>query len=167
MDKGLADLEKLSEYFCVSSNTFSCPFGLYLLCIYDSFLLHNTDAFFLFCAAHIDAEIAASRNGFAMKFKTLLWTMTTGLQFVVTWWYRKQPVFYLPEGWLGPLTWWLSLPFAPAGTRLCCSCVHRSFIHSSSGSVSVGVWQMACKRVIIVGERAARDFLGWFCFRVR
>ena len=63
----------------------------------------------------IDAEIAASRNGFSMKFNTLLWILTTGLQFVVTMWYRKQPVFYLPEGWLGPVTWWLALPFAPAG----------------------------------------------------
>jgi len=63
----------------------------------------------------IDAEIAASRNGFSMKFNTLLWILTTGLQFGVTMWYRKQPVFYLPEGWLGPVTWWLALPFSPAG----------------------------------------------------
>jgi len=89
----------------------------------------------------LNAEIAASRNGFAMKFKALLWVLTTGLQFVVSMWYRKQPVFYLPEGWLGPATWWLSLPFAPAG------------------SVSVGVWQMACRRVIFAGERVVKDFL--------
>lgn len=52
-----------------------------------------------------------------MKFNTLLWVLTSGLQLAVTMWYRKQPVFYLPEGWLGPVTWWLSLPFAPAGKR--------------------------------------------------
>jgi len=86
--------------------------------------------------------------------------MTTGLQFVVTWWYRKQPVFYLPEGWLGPLTWWLSLPFAPAGTSSCCSVLTIHSFFSLEGSVSVGVWQMACKRVIVVGERAAKDFFG-------
>ena len=51
----------------------------------------------------------------------LLWLLTTGLQFAVGWWYRKQPVFYLPQGWLGPLGWWLALPFAPAGT----SCAAR------------------------------------------
>lgn len=67
----------------------------------------------------IDAEIAASRNGFAMKFNTLLWVLTTGLQLGVTMWYRRQPVFYLPDGWLGPFTWWLSLPFAPAGKKSC------------------------------------------------
>ena len=64
---------------------------------------------------------------------------TAGLQFFVGWWYRKAAVFYLPPGWFGPLTWWLALPFAPAG------------------SVSCGVWQMACRRVIKVGERVVRE----------
>jgi CHD5-like protein len=41
--------------------------------------------------------------------------MTTGLQFAIGWWYGRSAVFYLPAGWLGPFTWWLSLPFAPAG----------------------------------------------------
>lgn len=67
--------------------------------------------------------------------------MTTGLQFVIGWWYRKTAVFYLPPGWFGPLTWWLAFPFAPAG------------------SVSCGVWQMACKRVIKVGERVVKEVL--------
>ncbi|KDR67475.1 hypothetical protein GALMADRAFT_258049 [Galerina marginata CBS 339.88] len=89
----------------------------------------------------LNGEIAGSKSGFAMKFNTLLWLLTTGLQFVVGWWYRKQPVFYLPEGWLGPLGWWLALPFAPAG------------------SVSVGVWQMACRRVIVVSERVVKDLI--------
>ena len=57
-----------------------------------------------------------------MKFNTLLWLLTTGLQFGVGWWYRKQPVFFLPQGWLGPLGWWLALPFAPAGTSLSSLC---------------------------------------------
>ena len=70
-----------------------------------------------------------------------MWIMTTGLQFVIGWWYRKAAVFYLPPGWFGPLTWWLALPFAPAG------------------SVSCGVWQMACKRVIKVGERVVKEVM--------
>jgi len=86
----------------------------------------------------LNAEIAASKSSFAMKFNTLLWILTTGLQFAIGWWYRKQAVFYLPNGWFGPLGWWLSLPFAPAG------------------SVSVGIWQMACRRVILVGERIVK-----------
>ncbi|KAF8196557.1 CHD5-like protein-domain-containing protein [Pholiota molesta] len=87
----------------------------------------------------LNSEIASAKSGFAMKFNSLLWLLTTGLQFVVGWWYRRQAVFYLPEGWFGPLGWWLSLPFAPAG------------------SVSVGVWQMACRRVILIGERVVKD----------
>ena len=67
--------------------------------------------------------------------------MTTGLQFFIGWWFRKAAVFYLPPGWFGPLTWWLALPFAPAG------------------SVSCGVWQMACRRVIKVGERVVKDVM--------
>ena len=94
VDKGLADLEKLSEFFSMSSHLES---------IYLPFLC-------------VDAEVASSKSAFAMKFNTLLWLLTTGLQFAVGWWYRKQPVFFLPQGWLGPLGWWLALPFAPAGT---------------------------------------------------
>lgn len=70
----------------------------------------------------VDAEVASSKSAFAMKFNTLLWLLTTGLQFGVGWWYRKQPVFFLPQGWLGPLGWWLALPFAPAGLSLSSSC---------------------------------------------
>ena len=66
---------------------------------------------------------------------------TGGAQFVVGWWYRQSAVFYLPPQWFGPVTWWLALPFAPAG------------------SVSCGVWQMACRRVIKVGERVVRDLV--------
>jgi len=84
-------------------------------------------------------ELSSNKTAFSIKFNTVLWILTTGLQFVVGWWYRKSAVFYLPQGWFGPLTWWLALPFAP------------------KGSVSVGVWQMACKRVIKVGERVVKD----------
>jgi len=88
-----------------------------------------------------NGELSATKSAFALKFNSFIWIMTTGLQFVVASWYRKSAVFYLPEGWLGPLTWWLALPFAP------------------KGSVSVGVWQMACKRVIKVGERVVKNIV--------
>jgi len=88
----------------------------------------------------LNAEVASSKSAFAFKFNTLLWLLTTGLQFAVGWWYGRQPVFFLPQGWFGPLGWWLALPFAPAG------------------SVSVGVWQIACKRLIVVGEKTVKSF---------
>ncbi|KAH9961245.1 CHD5-like protein-domain-containing protein [Russula dissimulans] len=89
----------------------------------------------------INSELSASKSLFSLKFSTTLWMLTTGLQFAIGWWYSRSPVFYLPTGWLGPFTWWLSLPFAPAG------------------SVSCGVWQMACRRVIKVFEGAVKEFM--------
>lgn len=50
---------------------------------------------------------------------TVLWCLTTGAQFVLVWWYRSAPVFYLPKGYLpGVVGWWFSLPFAPKGACL-------------------------------------------------
>jgi hypothetical protein len=46
----------------------------------------------------------------------VLWLFTTGAQLVLVWWYRKQPVFYLPPGWVPyPVAWVLSFPSAPLG----------------------------------------------------
>lgn len=89
----------------------------------------------------LNSETASVKSGFSLKFKSALWFLTTGVQLFVGWWYRKQPVFFLPEGWLGPLTWWLAFPFAP------------------KGSVSVGVWSIACKRVLGVFERSVKAYL--------
>ncbi|KZT63878.1 hypothetical protein DAEQUDRAFT_733363 [Daedalea quercina L-15889] len=87
----------------------------------------------------LNSELSSARTSFSLKFNTVLWFLTAGVQFFVGWWYRKSAVFYLPPGWFGPLTWWLSFPFAP------------------TGSVSCGVWQMACRRVIKVGERVVKE----------
>lgn len=88
-----------------------------------------------------NGELASRKTAFSLKFKTLMWVLTTGLSFFIGWWYRKAAVFYLPPGWLGPLGWWMAFPFAP------------------KGSVSVGVWQLACRRVIKVGERTVKNIL--------
>ncbi|KAI0949153.1 GET complex subunit get1 [Taiwanofungus camphoratus] len=89
----------------------------------------------------LNDEISSSKSSFSLRFNSALWLLTTSLQFIVGWWYRKSAVFYLPPGWFGPVTWWLSFPFAPAG------------------SVSCGMWQMACRRVIKVGERVVQDLI--------
>ncbi|KAI5120654.1 hypothetical protein M0805_007991 [Coniferiporia weirii] len=90
----------------------------------------------------LNGELGSARTGFSLKFNSFIWILTTGAQFVIGWWFRKSAVFYLPPGWFGPVTWFLSFPFAPAG------------------SVSCGAWQMACRRVIRVGERLVKDFAG-------
>ncbi|KAF9018463.1 hypothetical protein BDZ89DRAFT_1103612 [Hymenopellis radicata] len=87
----------------------------------------------------LNSEIASVKSSFSIRFNCVLWVSTTGVQFVVGWWYRRSAVFYLPQGWFGPIQWCFALPFAP------------------KGSVSVGMWQMACKRAIKVGERVVKD----------
>ncbi|KAL7422364.1 GET complex subunit get1 [Cryptotrichosporon argae] len=90
----------------------------------------------------INATIASSRSSFATKFNTLLWLLTTGAQFVLVWWYRRQPVFYLPSGWApAPVAYMLKWPSAPRG------------------SVSSGVWCAVCKRVITTAEEIVKDLL--------
>ncbi|KAK7473140.1 GET complex subunit get1 [Stygiomarasmius scandens] len=88
----------------------------------------------------LNGEMASLRTSFSVKFNTAIWLGTTGMQFFVGWWYRKEPMFYLPPGWFGPLAWILAFPFAP------------------KGSVSVGMWQMVSRRSIKVGERIVKEF---------
>ncbi|KAG6375485.1 WRB/Get1 family [Boletus reticuloceps] len=61
----------------------------------------------------LNGELATTKTAFSTKFSSLVWILTTGLQFAIGWWYRKSAVFYLPPNWFGPLTWTLALPFAP------------------------------------------------------
>ncbi|KIR41790.1 protein GET1 [Cryptococcus deuterogattii 99/473] len=72
-------------------------------------------------------NLSSSRSSFSKKFNTLLWLMTTGAQFLLSWWFRKQPIFWLPEGWVPyPVAWLVSFPSAPIG------------------SVSSGAWGAIC-----------------------
>jgi tail-anchored protein insertion receptor len=138
VDKGLADLEKLS-------------------CVHD---VHVFPLMSLTPDSLVDSELGTSKSSFALKFSTTLWMLTTGLQFAIGWWYGRSAVFYLPPSWLGPFTWWMSFPFAPAG-ELGQSLVlwfHQTL--GLSGSVSCGVWQMACRRVIRVFERMVKENMG-------
>jgi len=89
----------------------------------------------------LNNELSGSKSAFSLKFNSLVWILTTGAQFVIGWWYRRSAVFFLPPGWLGPLGWWMAFPFAP------------------KGSVSVAVWQTACRRVIKVGERTVKNMI--------
>jgi tail-anchored protein insertion receptor len=66
-------------------------------------------------AQMLDTRLGSSKAAFSSRFNWLLWGATTGARFVLVWWYRRQPVFYLPPGWLGPFAWFFSLPSAPNG----------------------------------------------------
>lgn len=147
MDKGLADLEKLSEYLPSLGNIPEHHDFLRRERARGRRMWYSGSLLPMARASHshrqrplpADGELSSTRTSFSLKFNTIVWVLTAGLQFFVGWWYRKSAVFYLPPGWFGPLTWVLAFPFAP------------------SGSVSCGVWQMACRRVIKVGERVVKD----------
>jgi tail-anchored protein insertion receptor len=103
----------------------------------------------------LDSEISAIKTSFSRKFSVILWVMTTGAQFFIGWWYRKSAVFYLPDGWFNPLTWGFAFPSAPKGGLFTTRWTSNSFGYT--GSISCGVWQMACRRVLQVGERIVKD----------
>ncbi|GJJ06112.1 hypothetical protein Clacol_000301 [Clathrus columnatus] len=87
-----------------------------------------------------NTSLSASKASYSKKFSVVLWCLTSGAQYGIGWMYGKKAVFYLPPGWFGPIQWWLAIPFAPLG------------------SVSVGIWQMACSRVLRVLEGIVKDF---------
>ncbi|KAF8513020.1 CHD5-like protein-domain-containing protein [Hysterangium stoloniferum] len=89
----------------------------------------------------LNNAMAASKSSYTLTFNSLLWIITSGAQYALGWWYGKHAVFYLPPQWFGPAQWCLALPFAPLG------------------SVSVGIWQMACRRVLRIGEDIIKDFM--------
>lgn len=71
-----------------------------------------------------------SKASFEMKFKGLLWFITSGIQFLMVAWYRRSPVFYLPMRWFGPAEWILSMPFAERGMP--CTFVSQDITGSES-----------------------------------
>ncbi|KAG0268373.1 GET complex subunit get1 [Actinomortierella ambigua] len=78
----------------------------------------------------LTSDLHMTRASFELKFKGVLWFVTSGLQFILVFWYRRSPVFYLPYGWFGPAEFFLALPF------------------SERGSVSISVWFFFCRKVV-------------------
>lgn len=63
-----------------------------------------------------DASLQSTRTSFASTLSSALWFLTTGIQFILVWWYRKSAVVWLPKGYVaGGLGWWFSFPSAPKG----------------------------------------------------
>lgn len=64
----------------------------------------------------LDTQLSGAKSSFSLRFNSVLWAITTGSQLFLVWWYRRQPVFYLPAGWApGIIGWVLSFPNAPRG----------------------------------------------------
>ncbi|KAI0181350.1 CHD5-like protein-domain-containing protein [Hypoxylon sp. FL1284] len=85
----------------------------------------------------------ASKAKFDGTINILRWLATTGLKFLIPFWYAKQPMFWLPRGWFPYyVEWILSFPRAPVG------------------SVSIASWQTACTGVVLLFSDTITAILG-------
>lgn len=77
------------------------------------------------------------RYTFDKAVTALRWLGTQGLQFACNFWFSKQAMFWLPQGWVPyPAEWVLSFPRAPLG------------------SISINVWAAACAAMIGLASEA-------------
>ena len=78
-----------------------------------------------------DSSIRSTKTSFDTTVTTIRWLSTNGLRFFLQLWYTKQPLFWIPQGWVpGYVEWILSFPRAPRG------------------SISINIWDIACASVI-------------------
>lgn len=90
-------------------------------------------------SAVTDASLASHRSRFNSYGRAIIFIATTGLQWSFTTRYSRDAIVYLPKDWFGPLTWFLGLPFAPAGALSC------------------GIYLMLVRRVIGIVTRIVTD----------
>ncbi|KAG0224072.1 GET complex subunit get1 [Actinomortierella wolfii] len=89
----------------------------------------------------LTSDLHMTKAAFELKFKGVLWFVTSGLQFILVFWYRRSPVFYLPYGWFGPAEFFLALPFA------------------ERGAVSISVWFFFCRKVVHLVASNMAEFI--------
>jgi hypothetical protein len=85
----------------------------------------------------------STKATFDKAMSALRWLATTGLRTLMSFWYQKQPVFWIPQG-LVPYyaEWLLSFPRAPVG------------------SISIQAWQLACGSIILLVSDAIIALIG-------
>ncbi|KAK7522265.1 CHD5-like protein-domain-containing protein [Phyllosticta citriasiana] len=86
-----------------------------------------------------ESSLKSSRTLFDRTVSTLRFLGTNGLRFALQFWYAKQALFWIPQGWVPRyVEWILAFPKAP------------------TGSVSIQIWGIACASVVgMVGEALA------------
>ncbi|ORX83911.1 hypothetical protein K493DRAFT_291896 [Basidiobolus meristosporus CBS 931.73] len=75
-------------------------------------------------------DLAYDKTGFEVKMSIASRVVLYGARITAIFWYRYEPMFYLPQGWFSPITFIFSYPAAP------------------TGSVSVLFWFLICQRVV-------------------
>ncbi|KAH0543822.1 hypothetical protein FGG08_001861 [Glutinoglossum americanum] len=79
----------------------------------------------------ISFSVNASRTSFDSSFTVARWFSTNGLRIFLQFWYAKQALFWIPQGWVpGYVEWLLAFPRAP------------------KGSVSIQMWGLACASIV-------------------
>ncbi|MCJ1380516.1 GET complex subunit get1 [Xylographa soralifera] len=77
------------------------------------------------------------KSSFDSAVGVLRWLGTNGLRMFIQFWFAKQPMFWLPRGWVpGYVEWILAFPRAP------------------TGSISIQVWGIACASVVQIASMA-------------
>ncbi|KAJ1958304.1 GET complex subunit get1 [Linderina pennispora] len=77
----------------------------------------------------VSSELALERTAFELYVNLALRVLIYSVRFIVSMWFWRAPVFYVPRNWFYPGVWVLAMPGAP------------------KGSVSVAVWAVVCNRV--------------------
>ncbi|CUS14648.1 unnamed protein product [Tuber aestivum] len=81
----------------------------------------------------LTGSVNVARTKFDTKTGFIRWVSTSGAGWAISLWYCREPVFWIPEGWVpGYVEWGLSFPKAPIG------------------SVSIQVWTFAVTQVLRV-----------------
>ncbi|KAI9697022.1 MAG: GET complex subunit get1 [Candelina mexicana] len=76
-------------------------------------------------------SLNGSKASFDSTVTVARWLSTNGLRFFLQFWYARQALFWIPQGWLPSyVEWMLSFPRAPRG------------------SISIQVWGIACASVV-------------------
>ncbi|KAK3626553.1 GET complex subunit get1 [Elasticomyces elasticus] len=96
------------------------------------------------------ASLTSFRTTFDRLITAARWLGTQGLQFFCNFYYSKQAMFWLPQGWVPyHVEWVLSFPKA------------------QMGAVSINIWSMACASVIALASEGIRASLTLKDGRVR
>jgi hypothetical protein len=91
--------------------------------IYKSFMANT--------ASDSASAVNASRASFDGYFTVARWLSMNGLRLFLQFWYAKQALFWIPQGWApGYVEWLLAFPKAPRG------------------SVSIQIWALACASIV-------------------
>lgn len=83
----------------------------------------------------LESSNDASRAKFDSTITAVRWIGTNGLRLFLSFWFQKQPMFWIPQGWVPYYAeWLLSFPRAPLG------------------SISIQAWSLACAAVITLAS---------------